>query len=121
MDDILKNALEFSNYNQTLNIQRKLLKDQLDAKLTYGSNGGIFKIDKSLISFVQLLVDKGRLENVPLLDVHNNPILILDLVKFKDEIFDRYFSATYEYFEEYEKIKKNRSVSKLVNLWIAEL
>ena len=31
MDDILKNALEFSNYNQTLNIQRKLLKDQLDS------------------------------------------------------------------------------------------
>ena len=116
MDDILKTALEFSNYNQTLNIQRHLLKEQLDAKLTYGSCGGIFKIDRSLISFVQLIIDSGRVENVPLIDLNNNPILIQDLQKFKDDIFNMYFSATYEYFTEYDKLKKNRSVAKLVNI-----
>jgi hypothetical protein len=37
-------------------------------------------------------------------------------VKFRDEIFDRYFSASFEYMSEYEKIKKSRTVEKLVDL-----
>jgi len=38
------------------------------------------------------------------------------LSKFKDEIFDRYFTATNEYYQEYEVIKKARSVEALVDL-----
>lgn len=116
MDDILKKALDFSNFNQTLNIQRKSLKEKLDAKLTYGHAGGIFKIDHSLIAFVQMLIDQDRVDNVPMIDSNGNPVVVTDLVKFKDEIFDRYFSASSEYLSEYEKIKKSRSVEKLVDL-----
>jgi len=116
MDDILKKALDFSNYNQTLNIQKKVIKEKMDLKLTYGHNGGIFKIDQSLIVFVQLLIDQNRIENIPVIDYNGNPILIVDLNKFKEEIFDRYFTATYECFNEYEKIKRSRSVEKLVDL-----
>jgi hypothetical protein len=116
MDDVLKKALEFSNYKQTLNIQKKILQEKLDLALTYGHSGGIFKIDRQLISFVQMLVDKERVENIPLIDSNNNPILIKDLNQFRDEIFDRYFSATFEYLAEYEKIKTSRSVEKLVDL-----
>lgn len=116
MEEILKKALEFSSYNQTLNIQRKLLKEKLDAKLTYGTAGGIFKIDRSLISFVQLLIDQDRIENIPLIDSNGNPVLIENLIEFKEEIFDRYFSATLEYLAEYDKIKKSRSIERLVDL-----
>jgi hypothetical protein len=116
MDDILKKALDFSNYRQTLSIQKRLLKEKIDAKLTYGYNGGIFKIDHTLITFVQMLVDQGRKNDVPLLDSNNNPILVNDLEKFKDEIFDRYFSSLYEYLEKDNEIKKSRSVEKLVDL-----
>jgi hypothetical protein len=116
MEEVLKKALDFSNYNQTLNVQRKAIKEKLEARLTYGHNGGVFKIDRSLISFVQMLVDQERIENVPLIDSNNNPIMIPDLNKFREEIFDRYFSATLEYLNEYEKIKKSRSVEKLVDL-----
>lgn len=116
MDEILQKALDFSNYNQTLNVQKKTLREKLDLRLTYGHAGGIFKIDRALISFVQLLIDKERIENVPLIDANNNPILIPDLGKFQDEIFDRYFSATFEYLNGYEKIKNSRSVEKLVDL-----
>jgi hypothetical protein len=115
MDERLKKALDFSNYQQTLNIQKKILKEKIDAKLTYGYNGGIFKIDRSLITFVQMLLDQGRKDNVPMLDLNENPILIEDLENFKDEILDRYFSSVYEYYESYEKIKKSRSVEKLVD------
>jgi hypothetical protein len=116
MDDRLKKALDFANYRQTFAIQRKLLKETVDSELTYGHNGGIFKIDRSLLTFVQLLIDQGRIENVPLIDTNDNPILIDNLEKFKTEIFDRYFSATYRYLESYNKLKKSRSVEKLVDL-----
>ena len=86
MEDQLKKALDFSNYRQTFSIQRKTLKEKIDAKLTYGVNGGIFKIDRSLISFVQMLVDLGRSKDVPLLDINDNPIVIPDLESFRDEI-----------------------------------
>lgn len=116
MEDILKKALDFSNYSQTLNLQRRLIREKLELKLIYGAHGGIFKIDQSLIAFVQMLLDNRRSENIPLIDFNNNPILITDLTKFRDDILDMYFSATTEYFNEYEKIKKSRSVEKLVDL-----
>jgi len=115
MNENLKQALDFSNYQITLTNQRKIIKEKAEGKLTFGSNGGIFKIDRSLICFVQMLIDQGRLENVPLLDTNNNPTLIPNLETFKDEIFDRYFSVTLEYYEEYEALKKQRSVEKLIS------
>jgi hypothetical protein len=115
MDERLKQALDFSNYNQTLSLKRKFLKEKSSSKLTFGHNGGIFKIDRSLIVFIQMLVNQGRIENIPVLDSNDNPVLIKDLKTFFDEILDRYFSVVYEYHEEYEKIKKSRSVEKLVD------
>ena len=116
MEESLKKALEFSNYNHTLSMKRKVMKEKMFAKLTYGINGGIFKIDKSLMSFVDMLIKQGRTTGVPMLDNNENPIIIDDLEKFRDEIVDRYFTTILEYYEEFEKIKKNRSVEKLLNL-----
>jgi hypothetical protein len=114
MEDQLKKALDFSNYRQTFSIKRKTLKEKNEAKLTYGHNGGIFKIDRSLITFVQLLIDQGRIDGVPLIDSNDNPVLINDLEKFRDEILDRYFTSTLEYYEQYQELKKSRSVEKLL-------
>lgn len=116
MDERLKNALDFSNYRMTLAVQRKSLKENMESKLSYGYNGGIFHIDMALISFVQMLIDKEKIADVPILDQNQNPILIDDVNKFRDEIFDRYFSVTYEYLNKYEALKKSRSVEKLVDL-----
>ena len=114
MQEEFKKALDFSNYRQTFSIQRKTLKEKIDAKLTYGINGGIFKIDRSLLNFVEMLIYKDRSENVVILDVNENPILIENLVDFREEIFDRYFTATLEYYEEYQNLKKSRSVESLL-------
>ena len=97
MQEEFKKALDFSNYRQTFSIQRKTLKEKIEAKLTYGVNGGIFKIDRTLLNFVELLISKERKEGVVILDANENPILIDDLLSFRDEIFDRYFSSTIEY------------------------
>jgi hypothetical protein len=112
----LKQALDFANYRQTFSIQRQTLKEKIEAKLTYGTCGGIFKIDRTLITFVQMLFDQGRTHGVVLLDQNENPILVDDLEKFKDEILDRYFTSTNEYFEQYQNLKKSRSVEKLLEV-----
>lgn len=114
MQEEFKKALDFSNYRQTFSIQRKTLKEKIEAKLTYGVNGGIFKIDRSLLNFVEMLINRDRTENVVILDVNDNPILIANLTEFRDEIFDRYFTSTLEYYEEYQKLKKSRSVESLL-------
>lgn len=116
MDDRLKSALDFANFRQAFSIQQKILKEKIQAKLTYGHNGGIFKVNRELISFVQTLLNKDRTTGVILLDQNDNPILIDDLNSFQDEILDRYFTATNEYFESWQKLKKSRSVEKLLDL-----
>jgi hypothetical protein len=115
-NDKLKAALEFSNYRITFAVQKQALQEKIDAKLTYGHNGGIFKIDSMLLVFVQNLLDNGRTEGVVLLDSKNNPILVDDLQTFKDEIYDRYFTSLNEYYQEYEKMKKSRSVERLLDV-----
>jgi hypothetical protein len=91
------------------------LREKLDSSLLYGYNGGIFKVDESLISFVNFLSDQGR-SNIPILDSNKNPILIENLKTFLDEILNVYFSAVLDYYNEYEKIKKNRTTEKLIDL-----
>jgi hypothetical protein len=115
MDDRLQKALSFSNYQFALTNQRKILREKLDSSLLYGYNGGIFKVDDSLISFINFLSDQGR-ANIPILDSNKNPILIENLKTFLDEILNVYFSAVLDYYNEYEKIKKNRTTEKLIDL-----
>ena len=114
---MLKAALDFANYQQTFSIQRKTLKEKIDAKLTYGFNGGLFRIDQSLLTFVDMLCNNGRTSGIVLIDTNNNPVLIDDLVMFKDEIFGRYFEVTNEYYENFQSLKKSRSVEKLLDQW----
>lgn len=116
MDSSLKQALNFANYQNTLSVHQKTLREKIDAKLTYAVNGGIFKIDQTLIAFVQMLVDQGRSSGVPLLDINFTPVLIDNLEDFRDEILDRYFSSTLEYYSDYQKLKQQRSVEKLLDL-----
>jgi hypothetical protein len=115
MDDHLKNALDFAKYNQTLNVQKKFIKEKNDARLTVGENGGLFKIDRDLLNFVDMLYNNKRTSNVVLLDINQTPILIDNLVEFKDRIFSLYFETTLEYFAEYQKLKSSRSVEKLIS------
>lgn len=116
MDDRLKKALEFSNYQSTLSVQRQMLKEKLHSSLMYGYNGGIFKVTELLISIVQFFIDQDRVKDVPVLDFNENPILIKDMKEFKDNILNVYSTAVSGYYTEYEKIKKNRTIEKLVDL-----
>ncbi len=115
MQEQLKKALDFANYQQTFSIQRKQLKEKIEIKLTYGFNGGLFRIDQHLLTFVDMLYNNGRTSGVVILDSNDNPVLIDDMLLFRNEIFTRYFETTNDYFEQYQLLKKSRSVEKLLD------
>ena len=113
--DKLQQAIEFSDFQASLNVQRKFLREKFDADITIGKNGGIFKIDADLINFTKLLLDLGKQSSV-LLDHNKNPIFIEDLKSFNSEMIDRYFSALGSYHAGYEEIKRARTKKNLAEL-----
>ncbi len=110
----LQTALEFSNYRQTLNNQKEVLKAKTESLLSYSINGGTFTIDRELITFVKTLIDDKHTDAV-LLDIYMHPIAV-DLPNFYSEIMSRYFEVTNDYYVEYEKIRKARKVSSVLDL-----
>ena len=84
MEDRLRRALEFSNYRQTLHIQRENVKQRYNSQLQLITNGGIFYADRELISFVQSLIDTKN-DSAIIIDSKNNPINIENLKEFIEE------------------------------------
>jgi hypothetical protein len=118
MSTRLTKALEFANYRITLNNQLAALKAKTQSLLSYSINGGTFSIDTALLTFCKQMLDQG-LSDIVLLDIYQNPIRI-ELVEFYDEVSSRYFEVTNDYHAEYEKLKKARQVSKILDLSLDE-
>jgi len=114
MDERLEKALNFSNYMVTLNNQKRMLKEKFKEQTLHYHLGGQFTVTKDLITFVNMLVDRGNDEDIVLIDDNETPIMIKDLESFLSDLMNTYFTSTNEYHAEYEKLRKNRSVEKLV-------
>lgn len=109
----LARALEASNYRVTLANQRKNARLKLNRFLSFPKNGGMFFITPQLISFINTLLFHQK-ESTILLDNNENPIEILDLEEFFEEINDRYYQAMNDYLHEYREFQKARNVSTLI-------
>ena len=111
MDEKLKKALDFANYNHTLFNQKKIIyQDFLDNCVIY-YNAGKFSVDKNLIVYVSSYNKKELL----LLDDNNIPIKIED-----SKVFHKLIKGTYEkqlkiYYEKYEKLVANKTVQGLID------
>lgn len=115
MDERLSKALEFANYSVTINNQKKLLKEKFHEDMIFFIQGSQFTINRELLNFVNLLVERGNTEDTVLIDDNGIPVLIKDLEDFLVNIFDQYFQSANEYHEKYVELSKKRSVEKLVN------
>ena len=115
MDERLSQALEFSNYIATINNQKRMIKENYFQSLLYFVQGGQFTITKELITFVTLLVEKGNIENIILVDDNDIQIQINDLEMFLDEILSKYFETANTYHQKYTELAKNRDIGSLVN------
>lgn len=115
MDTKLKDALEFANYRQTLNNQLHKLKIQSDGGLIFAYGGGKFIINQQLICFIDYMVRQDMTSGT-ILDNNNIPVFIEDTTEFLTKISETYFSVTYDYLREYQRIKKLRNVKSILDI-----
>ena len=114
MDERLQKALDFSNYMVTLNNQKRVYKQQYRENIVYYFNRGQFTVTQTLITFVNMLVEKSITEDVVLIDDNETPILIEDLEEFSQNILNQYFSVTNQYYADFAQLLNKRNVEKLV-------
>jgi len=114
MDSSLEKALKFSNYMATLDNQKRIILEKFQEQTVYYFNGGQFTVDLTLLSYVNILLSSTS--TGVLLDDKKIPILVTDLAKFYQDIFDTYHNSLTNYYNEYEQLKKSRTVEKLVEL-----
>ena len=114
MDERLEKALEFSNFMTTLSNQRRVLQEQFHQSLIYYYNGSQFTIDRELINYTNMLVEHNNTADVVFLDDNNFPVMIEDVSKFLVDLKDVYFQALNTFYTEYNNLKSNRSIEKLV-------
>jgi hypothetical protein len=115
MDDRLQKALDHAHYKTTIAQQRENIKTRFQTALLYAHNGGIFTANSSLIGFVDALIQRGESEAI-LIDDKEKPVAVSDLSSFREQLFSIYFEATNEYFSEFERLRKARSVKAAVGV-----
>lgn len=120
MDERLAKALEFSNFLETQNNQKRIFLAQYKENLIYYAHGHKFTVTQELINFCRSLSELQVIQPV-VLDDNNVPFIVLDIEEFTKELLGVYVFASRKYAVDYETIKKNRSVNGLVDLWQEEL
>jgi len=114
MDEKLEKALEFSNYQKTLHIQKENLKLRLEHMLLAKFDNNIFLCNIKLINFIQTCITNNY-STVVILDIHNNPVKINQLKDCLDYFLLVYYKAYNEYFDKYEILKKARNIKKVIS------
>ena len=112
MDEKLSKALQFANFTRTFEDQKNILKETYFNSLIYYTNGGQFTVNKTLLTFTNLLLEKQ--DSAVVVDDNDNPFQIENLQEFYDNILDLYFQSSNEYYEKVRELKTKRSIEKLV-------
>jgi len=114
MTDIrLEKALEFANYRSTLSVQQKQLKERCEARLNFAYNGGLFKIDQTLIAFVGNFLKEDK-QAMVILDANQTPVDIENLQQFYEDITTRWMESVNDYHRQHQELSTKRKVNKLV-------
>jgi hypothetical protein len=116
MDDRLKSALDVANRMVTFNTQKELIKQEYKENCLYHENGHQFTIGQELINFLTSLIQMGHDEDVVIIDDFENPYMISDVERFRNNIFSIYAEKSNEYYHKYVELKKNRSVLKMIGV-----
>ena len=108
MNENLEKALEFSNYQRTLKTKQDNLKLRLEHMLLCKYNDYIFQNSKEIITFLSLF------EKTIVIDDYNGiPVQINKPKELHKILIKNYQDAYSEYYTEYTKLKKARTIKKL--------
>lgn len=110
MDERLEKAYSYANFKIAQNAERDLMKLKFANSLKYSKHGGVFTISIELINFINSVTD----ESVILLDDNQIPILITNVLEFKEEITSTYFESLNSYYTQYEEFRKKRNIKSLL-------
>jgi hypothetical protein len=114
MDKRLEQALDFSNFRMILLTRQENLKVLMNNKLMLNYGGGLFKVDKELISFIGIILLNEN-KNVILIDTNDIPILIEDLEDFAKKASAQYEKALDQYYKSYQKLNEAREIRKVID------
>ena len=114
MDKRLEQALDFANFRLILSTRQENLKILMNNKLMLTYGGGLFKVDKELICFLQILANAGETSFV-FIDSNDIPILIEDLEDFGSKAIEKYTNAVWQYYNSYQKLSEAREIRKVVD------
>ena len=115
MDERLQKALEFSNFLETQNNQKRIFLAQYKENLVHYTHGHKFTVTQELINFVHTLSNIYPVGAI-VLDDNNTPFTVNDIDEFAKELIGVYAFASRKYATDYATIKQNRSVQGLVDL-----
>tara|TARA_B100000497_G_C7691217_1_gene420345 strand:+ start:865 stop:1212 length:348 start_codon:yes stop_codon:yes gene_type:complete len=115
MDERLEKALEFSNFLETQNNQKRIFLKQYKDNLIHYAFGHKFTVSTQLINLLSVL-SKTDQEQIVILDDNEIPVIIDDPKEFMNDIVGVYIFASRKYAKDYADIKENRSVEGLINL-----
>jgi hypothetical protein len=105
----LEKALSFAQYQSTLNQQRRLLKEQFESDTIIAYSGGLFKITQEWLGGFDP-------EAVWVLDMNGNPVGVENAAELLAMAKSAYAQALVKYGEEYQKLRRQRSVRSLTDL-----
>lgn len=115
MTEDFEKTFELANLMTVVNNQKIALLDEFEQATLFFYNGGCFKIDQQLISFLVSLKLLNQTSTV-LIDKNKMPIFIEDLSKFINQVTDCYFNASNKYLAEYQKLQQNRNIKSILDL-----
>ncbi len=115
MTEELDKAFELANLMTVVANQKMALLEEFEQSTFFFHNGGCFKTDQLLISFLTSLKDLNQ-NTIVLLDTNNLPIKIDDLESFRKDVITRYFEASNKYLAGYQTIKSNKQIKSILEL-----
>ncbi len=115
MTENLEKSFELANILTAISNQKRILYEEYEQSLLHFYNGGSFKIDKDLISFLSVLLSHNN-NSCVLVDANKLPIEIEDVATFLSTIIDQYVRCSNAYFAEYQKIKNNKNLQSILDL-----
>lgn len=114
MDDRLEKALDFSQYRQTIEHNRKTLQLRVETLKRVSHAGGTFVATPELIGFVSVMKDSGN-ETLIIEDANTAPIEVTDLSELLNALTSAYHAAMNQYQVGIKKLNKVRNIKSIMD------
>lgn len=115
MVENLDKSFELASALTALSNQKRILYEEYQQSLLYFYNGGTFKINKELISFLNVLKSNNN-DTCVLIDDNSLPIEIENIANFLATVLDQYSRCSNLYLAKYQTLKNQKNLSSILDL-----